>query len=108
MIIVYNPLILFEAAVAGGLSFASSKIFTKIPKTADTMVFVTILIALDFSYRYWLLRKKSSPAPPIGSPITPTEPSGDWAWLISPKGAHFLMVPAWAIGIIYGSFSFVL
>ncbi len=57
MIVIYNPLILIEAVLVGGLSFAGSKVFPKVPKTSNTLVFLFILAVLDLLCRYWRVRQ---------------------------------------------------
>jgi hypothetical protein len=108
MIVVYNPIILFETVAAGGLSFATSKIFPKLPKSADTFLFLSILAALDLLFRFWLVRKKPTAAPKPNEPITPSKPPSDWSWTISLSGGHFLLVPGWVIGVIGCFFTVVL
>ena len=107
MIVVYNPLILVEAALAGGLSFAPSKVVPNLSKNADTFVFIFFLALIDILYRYW--RLKGKPAPTVGgsAPITPSGPPNDWGWLISLQGAHLLFVPGWVLGAMIGVFSAV-
>ena len=107
MIVVYNPLILVEAAVAGGLSFGVTKVFPKLPATTDTLFFVFFLVSLDLLHRYWLVKGKPKVPKAIDQPITPDKQPIDWGWLISLKGAHFLFVPAWVFGSIIGVFQFV-
>ena len=107
MIVVYNPLILIEAAIAGGLSFGVTKAFPKIPNTTDTLFFVLFLVSFDLLHRYWLVKGKLKAPEVIDQPITPGKPPTDWGWLISLKGAHFLFVPAWVFGSIIGVFQFI-
>jgi phosphoglycerol transferase MdoB-like AlkP superfamily enzyme len=105
MIVIYNPLILFEIAVAGGLSFGVTKVAPTLSKSADTLFFVGFLVALDLLYRYWRIHQKVRPLSRSDAPITPIEPPADWSWLVSLKGAHFLFVPGWVIGVLMGVFS---
>jgi hypothetical protein len=106
MIVIYNPLILIEAAIAGGLSFAVTKVAPKLPTTTDTLFFVLFLVSMDLLHRYWLIKTKTSKPGAVDQPITPEKPPADWSWLISLKGAHFLFIPAWVFGLITGVFQF--
>ena len=108
MIVIYNPIILAEAFVAGGLSFAASKIFPGLPKIADSLLFFGLLGILDLGFRLWLLRKRPESNKQPNEPITPAKPPSDWSWAISPKGGHLLFVPGWAIGSIASVFTLIL
>jgi hypothetical protein len=99
MIVIYNPLILIEAAVAGGVSFGVSKAIPQLASSSETLIFLMFLAGVDLVLRYWLIahRRKAEPSPT--APISPAPETSDWSWIISLKGGHLLFVPSWAIAI---------
>lgn len=107
MIVAHNPIFLFEAATAGGISFTATKFFPKYTKTADTILFLALLASIDLMYRYFLVRDNQNPAPKADILITQEKPK-EWGWIVSPRGGHLLFVPGWAIGVIGSVFNIVL
>lgn len=104
MIVVYNPLILFEGIAAGGISFGASEAFPGLSKPGGTLLTLGLLALFDVLLRYWLLRKKPVAPDPASTPLAPEAPPRDWGWMVSPRGGHFLFVPGWGIALIASSF----
>jgi hypothetical protein len=104
--IIYNPMIFFEAIAGGILAFAISLLFPNIPSSLDRVPFFCLIAILDIIYRYWLSTKLSNKAPGANEPITPPKASLRLWWMVSEKGGHLWFVPTWAIGTIVCSIIF--
>jgi hypothetical protein len=99
MVVIYNHLALLLAVVAGGIEFGLNRFFPGRFSFAGNIPFWLILAMLDFAYRSKVVRPNAEQPAPPNAPLSPANQNTDYWWLFNSKGAMFMFIPIWLIGV---------